>query len=165
MKTWMAWMVVVGSIYSPNHYSRCCCRWHTGQSGGAPDITSFTVRCLPRQQTVGVWSDWPLKSIVLLRHRTVRCVLTSLLWLLTSVLYTFYCSPQSTVGCSWSLLCCLTGHVRYTPDSPMNYSGATQKNPRETSSWGCSALAPDSVWCPTGSTSACLCSKLCRSSS
>jgi hypothetical protein len=29
---------------------------HTGQSGGAPDMTLFTVRCLPCQQTVGVWS-------------------------------------------------------------------------------------------------------------
>ena len=29
---------------------------HTRQSGGAPDMTLFTVRCLPRQQTVGVWS-------------------------------------------------------------------------------------------------------------
>jgi hypothetical protein len=28
---------------------------HTGQSGGAPDMTLFTVRCLPRQQIVGVW--------------------------------------------------------------------------------------------------------------
>jgi hypothetical protein len=29
---------------------------HTGQSGGAPDMTLFTVWCLPRQQTIGVWS-------------------------------------------------------------------------------------------------------------
>jgi hypothetical protein len=29
---------------------------HTGQSGGAPDRVLFTVRCLPRQQIVGVWS-------------------------------------------------------------------------------------------------------------
>jgi hypothetical protein len=29
---------------------------HTGQSGGAPDMTLFTVRCVKRQQTVGVWS-------------------------------------------------------------------------------------------------------------
>jgi hypothetical protein len=28
---------------------------HTGQSGGAPDMTLFTVQCLPLQQTVGVW--------------------------------------------------------------------------------------------------------------
>jgi hypothetical protein len=29
---------------------------HTGQSGGAPDTTLFTVWCVPRQLTVGVWS-------------------------------------------------------------------------------------------------------------
>jgi hypothetical protein len=29
---------------------------HTGQSGGAPDMALFTVRCVPRQPTVGVWS-------------------------------------------------------------------------------------------------------------
>jgi hypothetical protein len=29
---------------------------HTRQFGGAPDMTLFTVRCLPRQKTVGVWS-------------------------------------------------------------------------------------------------------------
>ena len=27
---------------------------HTGQSGGASDMTLFTVRCMPRQPTVGV---------------------------------------------------------------------------------------------------------------
>jgi hypothetical protein len=59
-------------IYSPNHYSSRRCQWHTGQTGGAPDMTLFTVRCLPRQQTIVVWSGWPLKSFVLLRHRTDR---------------------------------------------------------------------------------------------
>jgi hypothetical protein len=49
-------MVVVGGIYSPNHYSRRCCRWHTGQFGGAPDMTLFIVRYESRQLTVGVWS-------------------------------------------------------------------------------------------------------------
>jgi hypothetical protein len=29
---------------------------HTGQSSGASDMTLFIVRCLPRQQTVEVWS-------------------------------------------------------------------------------------------------------------
>jgi hypothetical protein len=32
---------------------------HTGQSDGAPDMALFGVRCLPRQQTVGVWSYSP----------------------------------------------------------------------------------------------------------
>jgi hypothetical protein len=29
---------------------------HTRQSGGASDMTLFTVRCMPHQPTVGVWS-------------------------------------------------------------------------------------------------------------
>jgi hypothetical protein len=29
---------------------------HTGQSGGAPDMALFTVRCVLRHPTVGVWS-------------------------------------------------------------------------------------------------------------
>jgi hypothetical protein len=29
---------------------------HTGQSGGAPYMTLFTLRCVPRQPTGGVWS-------------------------------------------------------------------------------------------------------------
>jgi hypothetical protein len=54
------------------------------QSGGAPDTLLFIVRCVPRQPIVGVWSCWPLKSSVLLRHRTVWCVviLQSDFWLL-----------------------------------------------------------------------------------
>jgi hypothetical protein len=45
---------------------------HTGQSGGAPDTTLFTVRCVTHQPTIRVWSYWPLKSFVFLQHRTVR---------------------------------------------------------------------------------------------
>jgi hypothetical protein len=29
---------------------------HTGQSGGAPNMALFIVRCMPCQLTVGVWS-------------------------------------------------------------------------------------------------------------
>jgi hypothetical protein len=29
---------------------------HTRQSGGAPDTALYNVRCMPRQQTIGVWS-------------------------------------------------------------------------------------------------------------
>jgi hypothetical protein len=67
---WLEWRWL-GGIYSPNHYSSRCCRWHTGQSVGAPDMALFIVQCMPRQLPIGVWSDWPLKSFVLLQHRTV----------------------------------------------------------------------------------------------
>jgi hypothetical protein len=97
LKTWMTWMVVVGGIYSPNHYSSRCCRWHTGQSGGAPDMALFTVQCVPRQSSVGVWSGWPLKSFVLLRHRTVRWHTRQfgVLWLCSFDLWLLrvHCSP------------------------------------------------------------------------
>jgi hypothetical protein len=64
-------------------------------------------------------------------HRIVRCVLTSQLWLLTSALCTVHCSQQSTVGRNWPLIRWLTGHVRCTPDCPVNYSGATPRETRE----------------------------------
>jgi hypothetical protein len=46
----------LGGIYSPTTILVVAVDGHTGQSGGAPNMTLFTVRCLPRQQTVGVWS-------------------------------------------------------------------------------------------------------------
>jgi hypothetical protein len=105
-KTWMAWMVVVGGIYSPNHYSSCC-RWHIGQSGGAPDMTLFIVQCMPHQLPVGVWSSWPLNSFVLLRHQTVRWhtgqsgafwLRSSDFWLLHYALSLFIAVDRCSVG-------------------------------------------------------------------
>jgi hypothetical protein len=163
---WLEWWWL-GDIYSPNHYSSCCYRWHSGQSGGALDRALFTVRCLLRQQTVGVRRSWPLKSFVLLLHRTVRwhtghvqCVLTSLLWLLTSALCAF------TVHRSWPL-----AHLTVAPLAHRTcpvHTGHVQwiiaewlpKKPESGQFVGCSPWAPDSVWCATGSTIASLCSKL-----
>jgi hypothetical protein len=42
-------MEVVGGIYSPNHYLVVVV-------DGAPDMALFSVRCVPRQLLVGVWS-------------------------------------------------------------------------------------------------------------
>jgi hypothetical protein len=82
-------MVVVGGIYSPNRYSSCCCRW-----------AHWTLRWCTRHSIVHcpvsamlvdrwVWSYWPLKSSVLLWHRTVRCVLT---------LQTDFCTTDCPIG-------------------------------------------------------------------
>jgi hypothetical protein len=79
--------------------------WGTGQSGGRTDS--------------------------LVAHRIVRCVLISLLWPLTCALFIIHLTSQSTVGRSWSLLRSLTEHVRCTPDSLVNYSGATLGKTRE----------------------------------
>jgi hypothetical protein len=59
---------------------------------------------------------------------------------LISALTTVHCSPQSIVGRSWSLLRWLTGYVRCTLDSPVNYSGATPKKTRERPVRGCLGL-------------------------
>jgi hypothetical protein len=64
---------------------------------------------------------------------------------LTSDFCTLHYSPQSTVGRNWPLLSWLTGHVRCTPDSPVNYSGMTLGKTREQPVWGCLSWAPDRV--------------------
>jgi hypothetical protein len=90
-KAWMAWTVVVGGIYSPNHYSSRCCRW-----------AHRTVRWCTRHCTVhcpvsATSSDrWGLERLTievfcsfveldsLVAHRTVWCDLSSqtIFWLL-----------------------------------------------------------------------------------
>jgi hypothetical protein len=62
-------MEVVGGIYSPNHYYS---RWLCFLSTGTPDTPLFIVRCVPCQPTVGVWSSWPLNSLVLVAHWTIQ---------------------------------------------------------------------------------------------
>jgi hypothetical protein len=58
-------------------------------------------------------------------------------WHLTTVLCTVDLTSQSTVALSCLLLRWLTGHVRCTPNSPVNYSGASLgKKPRERPVWG-----------------------------
>jgi hypothetical protein len=136
LKTWMAWMVVVGGIYSPNHYSNRCCRWAhrtvqwcTGHG---------TVHCPVHATSADRWGLERLFVEVLcplaapdspVAHRTVRCVLTLQFWLLTSALTTIHCSPELTIGRSWPLLHWLTGHVWCTLDSPVNYSEETLEKP------------------------------------
>jgi hypothetical protein len=142
-----------GGIYSPNHYSSCCCRWHTGHG---------TVHCPVRATSADCWGLERLTVEVLcllaamdspVAHRTVRCVLTLQFWLLTSALTLFTVHRSRPLG---AVDCCSIG----SPDSPVNYSGATPKKIRERPVRGCLGLEPDSVRCATSSTNACLCSKL-----
>jgi hypothetical protein len=50
-------MVVVGVFIAPTTIPAVVVDGQTGQFGGAPDMTLFTVWCLPRQQTDGVWTS------------------------------------------------------------------------------------------------------------
>jgi hypothetical protein len=146
-------------IYSPNHYSSW---WLTLLSTGTTDCPVvhqtllFTVRWVPRQPTVGVWSGWPLKSSVLLLHRTVRCNLTLqiVFWLLRCRLRRSHCSRPlgEDDRCSFVSPDSLVAHrtVRWFLVS------ARWENPRAASSRSAPARAPDSVWCATGCSKSCL---------
>jgi hypothetical protein len=70
-------------------------------------------------------------------------------WLLHCALLLF---TQSTVEHRWPLLHWHTGHVRCTPDSPMNYNECLLGKPESGQLMRCSAWAPDSVRCTTGIT-------------
>jgi hypothetical protein len=45
-----------GVFIAPTTIPAVAVNGHTGQSGGAPETPLFTVRGVPRQPTVGVWS-------------------------------------------------------------------------------------------------------------
>jgi endogenous inhibitor of DNA gyrase (YacG/DUF329 family) len=91
---------------------------------GTPDMTLFTVRCVPRQHTIGVWSGWPLKPCPIaapdssVAHRTCPVRSDFIAWHLTSHYTPFAVDRWRRLP----LLRWLTGHVRCTPDSPVNYS-------------------------------------------
>jgi hypothetical protein len=99
-----------------------------------------TVHCPVHATSADHWGlEWLTVEVLcplaapdsLVAHRAVRCVLTSLIWLLTCALFTVHLTLQSTVGRSWLLLRWLTRHVRCTPDSLVNYSGVTPRETRE----------------------------------
>jgi hypothetical protein len=52
---WLEWWWL-GVFIVPTTIPAVAVDGHTGQSGGAQDMTLFTVRCLPHQHSVGVWS-------------------------------------------------------------------------------------------------------------
>jgi hypothetical protein len=107
-------------------------------------MTLFTVRCV--QPTIGVWSGWPLKSFVLLRHHfggTPDSPVRSDFAVLTSALFTVPSSAQSIVGCSWPLLRWLTGQSGGTPDSLVIFSGVTLRKPESGQFTKCLGLGTD----------------------
>jgi hypothetical protein len=110
-------------------------------------IALFTIRCVPRQSPVGVWSCWPLKFSVLLRHRTVWwCTEQSgVFWLGSSDFWLMHCSlfllqrSRPLVKLTGSLLAHRT--VRWI------IAEWIWENSRTASSRGLQPGAPDSVWC------------------
>jgi hypothetical protein len=126
-------------------------------------MAMFSVRCVPRQLLVGVWSGWSLRSFVLMLHRIVRwhtghvrCDLTS--YSDFCLLTVHFCSRPLHAGDR-----CSVG----SPDSLMNYSGAPLRKPESGQFVGALTWAPDSVRCTqdsvrcaTGSTISSLSSKL-----
>ena len=153
---WIALMVVVGGIYSPNHYSSRCCqwahqtvRWCTGNS---------TIHCLGSATSADCWGLERLTVEVICPSAAPNSPVYPIVadWLLTSVLQTASQSAQSTIGRSWLLLCYLTGQSVGTPDSPVNFSGRAPRNLESVQFAECSAGAPDSVRCATGCSSSVL---------
>jgi hypothetical protein len=136
LKTSMAWMVVVGGIYSPNHYSSCWCRWahRTVQWCTGHGTVHYPVRATSADR-------WGLERLTVkvlcplaaqdspVAHHTVWCVLTLQFWLLTSAMFSV--PPVSVVDRwqSWPLLRWLTGQSSGTPDSPVNFSGVALRKP------------------------------------
>jgi hypothetical protein len=124
----------LGGIYSPQPF---CSRWPRLLAMGAPDSPvhhrTGTVQCLVHAMSahsLGFWAvdRWRRLSSSctgqsgatpdsLVPHRTVRCLLTLLLWLLHSTVH-HCCFSQSRLLAPGSR--CSVG----SPDSPLNYSGA-----------------------------------------
>jgi hypothetical protein len=127
LKTWIAWMVVVGGIYSPNHYSSRCCwwahrtvRWCTGHG---------IVHCPVRATSADRWGLERLTVKVLCPLAAPDSLVRSDFVVLTFAL--FIVPPISEVGHWAKLIVDLLAHrtVRCTPDSPVNYSGVTLRKP------------------------------------
>jgi hypothetical protein len=159
-KTWMAWMEVVGGIYSPNHYSSCCCRWHTGHDiVHCPVPTTSADRWVLERLIVEVLC--PLvapDSPVAYWACPVRSDFTAL----TSDFYTvrFLLFTQPTVR---AVDRCSVGSPDMSSAHRTVWLIIAERLPEKPKSGQfveCSAWAPDSVWCATGSTIASLCSKL-----
>jgi hypothetical protein len=108
----LKWPVVVVFI-GPNPSSSRWTESNNFLSSGAPDMALFTVWCLPRQPTIGVYSSRPFDPTV---TQTVRGTLSYM-----------HCSLSGALATSvdrWGLRQSIVGSdrcqtIRCTPDSPM----------------------------------------------
>jgi hypothetical protein len=122
---------VVGGIYSLQPLpSRCLFLLAIG-TPDSPVVHRTTTAhcpvCATSVRPLGFGATWPLEplSYSCTRQSGATPDISGALW---HTLFTL----QSTVGARLALLRWLTGHVRCTPDSPVNYSEAL---PRETREW------------------------------
>jgi hypothetical protein len=137
-KTWMPLKKVVGGFIAFNHFlvvGSFCWRWAHRTVQWCTRQVLFTVRCAPHQH-----ARWGLERLIV----EVVCPVVapdspvhSVFSALTSDLH---CSLwQSTVVPRLPLLRWLTGLVRCTPDSLMNFSGARPEKPESELFECCSA--------------------------
>jgi hypothetical protein len=142
-----------GVFIASNHFlavAWLCCR--RGQQTVCWCTRHGTVHCPVRATSAERWS--PLSSC--------DTGQSGALWLLTSTLFTVASSAQSTIECSWPLLCWLAGQSGAHRTVRWIIAVWLWENLRSTSLRSASAWAPDCVWCGTGCTNTCFCSKLCR---
>jgi hypothetical protein len=158
-KTWMAWMEVVGGIYSLQPLPSC---WLSLLSTGTPDspVVHRTWHCslfgachVSRPLGFVTIDRWSPLSSCSTGQSGVFWLRNSYFWLLHSALLLF------TVVDRWAQLTVAPlAHrtVRWIIAERLS------EKPESDQFVDCLAWAPDSVRCTTGSTNACLCSNLCR---
>jgi hypothetical protein len=152
-------MVVVGGIYSPNHYSCRCCRW-------AHRIVRWcTGHCIVQCPVSATSADrWGLERLTVevfyllgaldspVAHRTVRCILTlqADFWLLCCRLRrSQHSRPLGEVD-RWSIVSSYSQVAHRTVRWIL--VDRHWENPRAASSRGAPARTPVSVRCATGYT-------------
>jgi hypothetical protein len=134
-KTWMPLKEVVGGVFiASNHFLAVdyfCWRWAHRTVRWCTGQPLFTVRCVLRQHArwglewLDRWNSCPIAALDM----------SGVLWLRYSDLSrALFTTVHLLADDRWRrlpLLRWLTGHVRCTPDSPMNYSGVPLGNYRE----------------------------------
>jgi hypothetical protein len=144
--TWMAWMVVVGGIYSPNHYSSRCCRWahrmlHCSLSGECHVSRPFGFRAV---------DYWSLLSSCYTGQSGASWRCSTDFWLLLCWLRRSQHSRSLGEVDRCSIISTDSQVVHWTVRWIL--VDELWENPRAASSRRTSAWAPDSVRCATGCT-------------
>jgi hypothetical protein len=153
LKTWMAWMIVVGGIYSPNHYSNRCYRWthrtwHCSLPGACHVSRPLGFGAINRWSPLSSWGTGQSGAF----------------WLYSSDFCSIHCTVVNAVNRwrRWLLLRWCTGQSGGIPDSSVIFSEVALRKPESGQFARAAAGAPDSVCYATGCNFYCIFSKLCR---